>query len=177
MAVIAPGSAAEQAGLQRDDLIEGFAGREIRRDEDFFAAVAAADSPAAMSVRRAGQRLPLKLSAKLPGSPMRWGITWRVDDAEPGVANPRPSGPGSPAARSGLTAGDRIYQVAGRDFAGEEAFARQLKSLADRASLLVERHGRLRIVTLELQHAAPAKRGVADSRRLVPCFALRGSRR
>ena len=129
---IAPGSAAQQAGVQPGDLIDSFAGREIRRDEDFFAAVASADSPAAVSIRRAGQAR-LKLSAKLPGSPMRWGITWRLDDAEPGAVILAYVVPGSPAARSGLVAGDRIYQVAGRDFSGEDDFRRRIKSLADRA--------------------------------------------
>jgi hypothetical protein len=158
VATVAPGSAAQRAGVRPGDLIESFAGREIRRDEDFFAAVAAADSPAEMSVRRPGRRAPLKLSARLAGSPMRWGITWRVDDAEPGAVILAHVVPGSPAARAGLAAGDRIYQVGGRDFSGEEDFARRLKSLPGRASLLVERDGRLRIVTLEIQQSMPAKR-------------------
>ena len=52
--------------------------------------------------------------------------------------------PGSPAARAGLLAGDRIYQVAGRDFADEADFVRLAKIPAESLQLLVERDGRLR---------------------------------
>ena len=94
----------------------------------------------------------------LLGSPLRWGIVWRIDDAEPGVVILTHVVPGSPAARAGLCAGDRIYQVAGRDFADESAFARLVKTPAESLQLLVERDGRLRIVILRLHQIEPVKR-------------------
>jgi S1-C subfamily serine protease len=66
--------------------------------------------------------------------------------------------PGSPAARAGLAAGDRIYQLGGRDFADEAAFALLAKTATEPLQLLVERDGRLRIVMLRLQQAEPIKR-------------------
>ncbi len=152
------GSAADRAGLREGDLIVRFAGREIHSDDDFFAAVAAAENPALLSVRRPGQEKPLKMAAQLAGPPLRWGIAWRIDDAEPRAVILTHVVPGSPAARAGLLAGDRVYQVAGRDFADEAAFARLAKTAADPLQLLVERDGRLRIVLLRLQQTEPVKR-------------------
>ena len=158
VSAVAAGSPAERAGLRADDRIVRFAGREIRSDDDFFAAVSAAESPAAMTVQRPGEAKPLELQVELSGSPLRWGILWRVDDAEPGVVILTHVVPGSPAARAGLGAGDRIYQVAGRDFADEAAFAQLAKTLTAPLQLLVERDGRLRVVVLQLPQVEPVKR-------------------
>ena len=98
------------------------------------------------------------MQVKLSGSPLRWGILWRVDDAEPGVVILTYIVPGSPAAQAGLSAGDRIYQVAGRDFADEAAFAQLAKTLTASLQLLVERDGRLRVVVLQLPQVEPVKR-------------------
>jgi C-terminal processing protease CtpA/Prc len=155
---IAAGSPAERAGLSVDDRIVRFAGRDIRSDDDFFGAVSAAENPAAMSVKRPGEETPLELSVELSGSPLRWGIMWRVDDAEPAAVILTHVVPGSPAARAGLSVGDRVYRVAGRDFADENEFLELAKTLAMPIQLLVERDGRLRVIVLQLPQAEPAKR-------------------
>jgi C-terminal processing protease CtpA/Prc len=98
------------------------------------------------------------LKVELPGSPLRWGFVWRVDDVEPGAIILVHVVPGSPAAVAGLHIGDRIYQVAGRDFADEAAFALLAKTLPAPLQLLVERDGRLRVVSLEVPQARPARR-------------------
>ena len=138
--------------------------RAVRRPEDSAAttissrAVAEAASPAALPVKRPGEKKPLDVTVTLAGSPLRWGMTWRVDDAEPGTVILTHVVRGSPAARAGLAAGDRIYQVGGRDFADEAAFVRLTKTLAESLQLLVERDGRLRTVTLRFRQAEPLKR-------------------
>jgi C-terminal processing protease CtpA/Prc len=81
-----------------------------------------------------------------------------VDDAEPGTIILVHVVPGSPAANAGLKAGDRIYQVGGRDFADEGAFAQLAKTLPEPVQLLVERDGRLRTVMLQFRRAEPSKR-------------------
>lgn len=155
---VAANSPADQAGVRAGDRIERFAGRDIRSDDDFFAVVAAAESPASVTLKRPGEEKPLDLTITIPGSPLRWGIAWRVDDTEPGVVILTHVVPGSPAARAGLSVGDRIYQVAGRDFADEAAFAQLVKNQSVSLQLLVERDGRLRAVVLELPQAESAKR-------------------
>ena len=155
---VTAGSPADRAGLRVGDCIVRFAGREIRSDDDFFAAVAGAESPASLSVKRPGEEKPLDMTIDLGGSPLRWGIIWRVDDAEPGTIILTHVVPGSPAARAGLQAGDRIYQVGGRDFADDAAFAELAKTLPDPVQLLVERDGRMRIVVVRFHEVEPVKR-------------------
>ena len=100
----------------------------------------------------------MNLKVTLLGNPLRWGIVWSTDDAEPGVIILTHVVPGSPAARAGLRMGDRIYQVAGRDFADESGFARLVKTRAESLQLLMERDGRPRIMILRLHQIEPAKR-------------------
>ncbi len=122
VSVVTPGSPADRAGIREGDCILRFAGRDIRSDNDFFAAVATAESPTSLTLRRPAAAKPLQLKLELPGSPLRWGIAWRVDDAEPGVVILTHVVPGTPAARADLRVGDRICQVGGRDFADESGF-------------------------------------------------------
>jgi hypothetical protein len=145
-----PGSPAEKAHLQPSDRIVRFAGRDIRCDSDLIGAVRGAENPALAVVRRPDQHEPLELSVQLEGSPLRLGITWRTDEAEPGAVILTYVVPGSPAAEAGLQIGDRIYQVAGEDFADETRFVKLVKSRLDTVELLVERDGRQRIVILQL---------------------------
>ncbi|MEN6451786.1 MAG: M28 family peptidase [Thermoguttaceae bacterium] len=158
VSTVAAGSAAERAGIQEGDLITRVAGRRILCDDDFYAAVAAAESPASITVRRSDRQEPLDLKTRLDGQPLRWGFTWRVDDAEPGSVILTHVIPGTPAARAGLIAGDRIDQVAGRDFADEAAFALLAKRATESLELLVERDGRLRLLTLRLRDGKSIKR-------------------
>jgi hypothetical protein len=151
LARVVAGSPAEEAGLLPGDRILEFAGREIRSGDDLSGAVIAAENPATLVARRAGSPEPLTISVELDGSPLRLGITWRVDDAEPGTIILTYVVPGSPAARAGLTAGERIYQIGGRDFADQEEFANLASTLTEPLELLVERDGQLRTVMLYIQ--------------------------
>ncbi len=155
---VTAGSPADRAGVRGGDCIVRFAGHDIRSDNDFFAAVATAESPASLTLRRPGALKPLQLKVALSGNPLRWGIAWRVDDAEPGVVILTHVVSGTPAARANLRAGDRIYQVGGRDFVDEAGFLRAMKNLSERLPLLVERDGRLRIMLLQTPQVEPARR-------------------
>ncbi len=87
--------------------------------------------------------------AQRPGDPpMRLGIAWRTDDAEPDTVIVSHVAAGSSAAAAGLRVGDRIYRVGGRDFADDTAFAKLARTLPGPLELLVERDGRLRTVVL-----------------------------
>jgi len=155
---ISRGSPAERAGLRVDDCILEFAGRPLRSDDDFFAAVSSAENPASLRLKRTGEEKPLELTVQLDGVPLRWGFTWRVDDAEPGTIILTHVVPGSPAALAGLQTGDCIDQVGGQDFADEAVFAERMKDVAESALLLVEHDGRLRTVIIQLRPAAPVRR-------------------
>jgi len=158
VSMVTAGSPADRAGLRVGDCIVRFAGWEIRSDDDFFGAVCVAERPALLTVKRPGEEKPLELTVELLGSPLRWGIMWRVDDAEPGAVILTYVVHGSPDARAGLAAGDRIYQVGGRDFTDEAGFAQLANDHSLPIQLLVERDGRLRIVVLEVRQSEPARR-------------------
>jgi S1-C subfamily serine protease len=158
VARVTAGSPAERAGVREGDCIVRFADRDIRSDADFFAAVATAETSTSLMLRRAGTAKPLPLKLELLGSPLRWGMAWRVDDAEPGVVILTHVVPGTPAARANLRVGDRICQVGGRDFVDETDFVRAMKSLPERLPLLVERDGRMQSVILQARQAEPIRR-------------------
>ena len=146
------GSPAEQAGLRAGDRIVRFAGRDIHSDDDFFAAVAAAESPASLTVQRPGEKTAAGIESRRSAATRCDGAScgeWTMPSRATVILTHVV--PGSPAARAGLAAGDRIYQVAGRDFADEAAFARLAKTLPMPLQLLVERDGRLRIVVLRVR--------------------------
>lgn len=147
---INPGSPAQKGGLQPDDRIVQFAGREIQTTNDLARAVMAAENPVPVVVERSGLAEPAKLTVNLVGGPMRLGLSWRVDEAEPGMVILTYIAPNSPAAQAGLEVGDRIYQIAGRDFANDTEFGNLAKTLPGPIRLLVERRGRVHIVEVPL---------------------------
>ncbi|MGA2799292.1 MAG: M28 family peptidase, partial [Thermoguttaceae bacterium] len=155
---VAANSAADKAGLKPGDRIVQCAGREIQVDDDLIGAITTAESPVVLALKHKGEEKIADLSVELPGQPLHLGIVWRVDEAEPGTIILTHVVPGTPAARAGLQAGDRIYQVAGRDFADETAFVEMLKTQADPFDFLVDRDGKLRTVIIQLKPAEVLKR-------------------
>lgn len=145
---IEPGSAAEKANLKVGDRIERVAAWEVETGEQLTGAVVTSQSPVNMMVRRADGIESEELSVPLDGKRMRLGLTWRVDDAEPGTIILTHVVPGSPAARAGLEVGDRIYQIAGEDFADDAEFAQQAKAHLGPMELTVERDGQIRTTVL-----------------------------
>jgi C-terminal processing protease CtpA/Prc len=83
------------------------------------------------------------------GQPTRLGITWQVDDAEPGAVMLTRIVPGSTADRAGLRVYDRIYEVSGERFRGSDEFHRLVHELASPLDLLVETRGKVRHVEVE----------------------------
>jgi hypothetical protein len=151
-------SPADKAGLKTGDRILRCAGRDMRVDDDLIGAVMTAQNPLRLTFQRQGEEQPVEISLELAGKPLRLGITWRVDDAEPGTIILTHVVPGSPAALAGLKPGDRIYQIAGRGFADENAFLELVQTLPDPLELLVDRNGRLRTVVIQIQPAATVNR-------------------
>jgi S1-C subfamily serine protease len=94
-------------------------------------------------VPAAPQTLPLSLR----GEPVRIGLTWKNDDAEPGVAIVTAVVPGSPAARAGIEPLDRLSLPLPR---GEDTdWLRELNSAEGVITLRRERRGQIREVSLQ----------------------------
>jgi len=148
------GSAAERAGLRPGDQIISFAGRNISSSEDLIGAVQTAPNRTTAIVLRAGQDQPLAINLELEGQPLRLGITWRTDEAEPETVVLVDVTAGTPAAAAGLKPLDRIYAVNHQKFAGDEQFIQLLGRWPEPLQLTIERDGRLS--TVVLRPTAPA---------------------
>ena len=91
----------------------------------------------------------------LPGDPpLRLGIAWHDDEAEPGTLIVCHVARESAAAKAGVSVGDRIYRIGGRDFADDAAFTQFARTLPGPLELLIERDGRYRTVVLKFADGA-----------------------
>jgi hypothetical protein len=148
VSAVEPGGSAATAGLRRGDRIVQFGQWNLSSPESFRAIVLAAKSPVAVRVIRPGIAEPIDDALDLAGAPSRLGITWRTDDAEPGVPILNRVLPGSPADLAGLHANDRIHQIAGADFNSIDEFRELAATLPGPLELTVETAGQVRRVTL-----------------------------
>ncbi len=142
------GSAAEKAGLRSGDQIIRFAGREINSSQDLIGAVQTASNRTTAIVLRRGEDKPTSIEIELDGHPLRLGITWRTDDAEPGTVVLVDVVPGTPGAAAGLKPSDRIYAVNRHGVANDELLMQAAAQWPEPVALLVEREGRLSTVVL-----------------------------
>ncbi|MCI0362138.1 MAG: M20/M25/M40 family metallo-hydrolase [Planctomycetaceae bacterium] len=153
---VTPGSPAEKAGLRAGDRLVAFQGTPIADEKWFRLALLAAEGQTAFTVERAGEARPLVITVKPAGPPIRVGITWRSDDAEPGTVLLTQVVYGSPAHVAGLEIRDRIYAVNGQTFADEGQFTRLITTLPGPLALEFERQGRIKTATLEVLKPAAA---------------------
>ena len=110
----------------------------------------AATGETTFSVEREGEAEPLEIKVTPQGSPVRVGISWRMDDGEPGTAVITQVTFGSAAHAADLKLKDRIYSVAGQSFATQEEFSRLLRETPSPIELVIERSGKLQTVQLEV---------------------------
>lgn len=153
---VVPRSPAERGGLVAGDRVVHFGGHDVDDELDFRTIVWAAASPVTAVVRRSGREEPLTLSLALNGEPVRIGIAWQQDSAEPGSVLLTRVVSGSPAERAGLEPLDRVYQVNGEDFHGSREFQALINQAVGPLELLVERRGQLREAVVRPITAAPA---------------------
>ncbi len=99
------------------------------------------------------------MSLTLPGPPVRLGISWRSDAAEPGCVIINRVTPGSPADVAGLHVNDRIHEINGQSFSSSEQFRQLALQASSPIGLEVESLGRIRRVEIPVltRGAAEAK--------------------
>jgi hypothetical protein len=146
---VVPGSPGALAGLLPGDRILEFNGRQVADERLFRRRILAAPSQSVIVVAR-GENTRYTLPVELAGSPLRWGLSWRSDDAEPGTAIVTEVVPGSAAEHAGLKLRDRIYAVDNRDFGHSDDLVPLLTNARSSVQLLIERDGRLRSLAMEL---------------------------
>jgi S1-C subfamily serine protease len=145
--------------MRAGDRLLTFQGASIDDERQFRLALLAAAGETTFTVERAGEAKPLEIKVRPAGLPIRVGIIWRTDDAEPDTVLITQVVYGSPAQLAGLAIGDRVYAVNGRNFADQDEFSRLITTLPGPLELEVERQGQLKL--LKLQVAAPLPAAVA----------------
>jgi membrane-associated protease RseP (regulator of RpoE activity) len=151
---VAPNSAAAKAGLALGDRVLKFDGRDIRTDVDLIGAVATAPNATVATVEKSGKPAATEVPVQLMGQRLRFGFLWRLDDAEPRTVVLTQVIPGTPAAKAGLEAEDRILDVDGRSFADEKELAARLDKAAGGLRFRIDRNGRLRVIEVQLETAS-----------------------
>lgn len=144
---VTPRGPAALGGLRVGDRMLELDGQAISDGDQFRQLILAAPKNVTLTVQRAGEEEPRDLSVKLSGDPIRWGLTWREDDAEPGILFLQRVIDGSPAAQAGMKVGDRIISVNGQPFANQAEFDKYLA--AEELVLQLEFEGKIRNVTVK----------------------------
>ncbi|MBA3316344.1 MAG: M20/M25/M40 family metallo-hydrolase [Planctomycetaceae bacterium] len=153
LTTVTNGSPAEAAGLHVGDRIIAVDGVAPADTAAFRRAVLSAVKEVGLTVTR--EELTREMPVRLAGDRVRVGMTWRLDDAEPGVVILRGVVVGSAAHAAGLQVGDRILKVTGRSFADDAAFREAFTAAEPSPELTVERQGRLWTTKIDLD--APAE--------------------
>ncbi len=156
---VSAGAPAQKAGLRAGDRLVAFQGTPITDEKQFRLALLAADGQTTFTIERTGEEKPLEIKVTPAGPPIRVGITWRTDDAEPGTVLITQVVYGSPAQTAGVDTGDRVYAVNGQSFANQDEFSRLITTLPGPLELEFERQGRLKTVKLDVVAPQPAAAG------------------
>jgi len=144
-----PGSPAEAAGLRAGDRLAKYDGAAITDENLLRLQLLGAAGKKAFVIEREGEKEPLEVTITPRGGPIRVGISWREDPAEPGSVILTQVIPGSAAALAGLATRDRIYSLGGQRFANGDELSKLMSSASSPMDVIMERGGRLRMVKVE----------------------------
>lgn len=137
---VAPGCAADSAGLREGDRITAFAGRGVRTWHDLEVAAAARDTSAALDLRLERDLKPLAIA--IPAARVRAVLRGLEPPRVPAIVGMVRSG--LPAYRAGVREGDRILAVAGHRVSSFDQIGPLLRPRTDQdVTLTVERDGRV----------------------------------
>lgn len=142
-------SPANKAGLRVGERISKWNDAPITSDESFqkFVLLSAGTVRLAVTDRTGTTR---ETSVELRGEPIRIGVSWAEDDAEPASVVVKRVVPQSPAHRAGMLIADRICEVDGAPFASVAEFEERLETKKDELVLTVDRNGILLTFKLNL---------------------------
>lgn len=140
---VVPNSPAARVKLAAGDRIVALNGTPVTDENRLRIAVLAAKSPIRLTVKRAGRDESEEIAVDLNGDPVRVGLTWKEDDAEPGAVLVTMVVPASAAHLAGLQARDRVFAVNSRPFANGDEFHQRVISLPGPLELAYEREGRI----------------------------------
>jgi hypothetical protein len=145
---VTPGSPAALAGIRVGDRLVRMGSQLVTNGELLRSLILLADQAVEVTLHRAGEASIVERVITLAGRPVRLGISWRLDDAEPGALILTRVVSGSPADTAGLRPNDRILEIGGRSFADGREFQQLAAETASPIRITTERHGQTRIVEL-----------------------------
>jgi membrane-associated protease RseP (regulator of RpoE activity) len=145
-------SPAWSAGLRDGDRLTTFQGQPATAT-GLGSAILASGTTAQLTYQRGAENEDLAAEATLNGGPVRVGVTWKTDDAEPGCVILTRVTPDSPAALAGLKVQDRVYSLNGQTFATSDDFRRLATQLEGPLAFTIERRGQVREVEVKLYEA------------------------
>lgn len=146
---VVSGSPAERSGLRAGDRIEAFNGRTISDGNFLHEQVLASPIAAILLIRPRDVDITNLVAVTLDGGPIRVGISWRADDAEPESVTVVRVVPGSPADKAGLMVGDRLLELNGQGIENASDFGELIASLNERFDVVYERNGQIARTSLE----------------------------
>ena len=149
------GTPAEKAGLKVGDRLLEFQGEPIRDESRFRLQLLAAAGETMFLTEREGTQTPQLIKITPVGDPIRVGITWRLDDGEPGTVIVNQVVYGSAAELAGLNVGDRIYAIGGHAFKTEQDFVTLLTTAPSPLRIELERDGKIQTVVLHVLDEPP----------------------
>tara|TARA_R110002095_G_scaffold214263_2_gene206028 strand:+ start:29527 stop:31059 length:1533 start_codon:yes stop_codon:yes gene_type:complete len=140
---------ADKAGLKVGDEIIKVDGKSPVSAPGFAALIRSAPVKIMMQIKRMMEDKILDIPVELAGQPVRLGIEWKTDIAEPTVVVISDIVKSSPAGLADLKINDRIYEIDGKSFSNSDEFRTVATTLPLPFTVLVEREGLLKKVTIQ----------------------------
>lgn len=148
-----------EAGLRAGDKIVSVNSLSITSEALLPTLALSSESAVVVDVERSAAEAPVTLEIPLVGAPVRLGLSWREDPAEPNSVYVTRVVPYSPAARAGVKLFDRIYALNGDPIEGQDdLLAKVHELLANSATALrleTESRGLVRETVVSLDAAEP----------------------
>ncbi|MCA9014747.1 MAG: M20/M25/M40 family metallo-hydrolase [Planctomycetaceae bacterium] len=142
-------TAADKAGLKVGDEIVKVDGKSPVIAPGFAALIRSAPVKIIMQIRRMMEDKLLEVPVDLAGQPVRLGIEWKTDEADPTVVVISDIVKSSPADQAELKINDRIYEIGDKPFANSDDFRKLATSISLPFTVLVEREGLLKKITVQ----------------------------
>lgn len=143
------GSAADVTGLQSGDRIVTLNDTPLLSSSTLQQATITKET-LKLSVFKQAAEAPIEMRIKLHGTPVKIGISWRHDTAEPESVTIVRVIPHSPAHMAGIRNGDRILEFDDHPISSSQQLVNLTQKLTSQATVLVERHGQLYELSLQI---------------------------
>ena len=152
-------SRANQAGLRTGDRIVTVNSLPITSEALLPALALRSETEIMIDVQRSAAEAPITVEIPLAGRPVRLGLSWREDPAEPRAVYITRVVPYSPAAQAGIRLFDRIYALDGVPIEGQADLLAKVRELlaSDAATLRleIESRGLIQETVVSLELATP----------------------